>query len=55
MLPTFRYHPDPLGTHAFLQGEPRECQGKDKKLWMRKVVLVLAGVMILGAILLPLL
>ncbi|MBQ6168522.1 hypothetical protein [Ruminococcus flavefaciens] len=30
-------------------------QGKDKKLWMRIVVLILAGVMILGAILLPLL
>ena len=26
MLPTFRYHPDPLGTGAFQKGEPRECQ-----------------------------
>ena len=35
MLPTFRYHPDPLGTHAFLQGEPREgqCCGKMTDTW----------------------
>ncbi|MBQ6252177.1 hypothetical protein [Ruminococcus sp.] len=33
----------------------KSVSGKDKKLWMRIAVLILAGIMILGAILLPLL
>ena len=35
MLPTFQYHPDPLGTGAFQQGEPHTCGccGKQSDIW----------------------
>ena len=35
MLPEFRYHPDPLKTGAFEQGDPQICQscGKETKIW----------------------
>lgn len=35
MLPTFKYHPDPIGTGAFQKGEPQECNccGKQTDIW----------------------
>ncbi|MBR6100926.1 MAG: CbrC family protein [Ruminococcus sp.] len=35
MIPTFKYHPDPIGTGAFIQGEPQECSccGKATGIW----------------------
>ena len=35
MLPTFRYHPDPLGTGAFIKGDPQTCDccGKQSEIW----------------------
>lgn len=35
MLPSFKYHPDPLKTGAFLQGEPHTCDccGKQTDTW----------------------
>lgn len=35
MIPTFKYHPDPLGTGAFIKGEPQicECCGKETEIW----------------------
>ena len=34
-LPTFRYHPDPLGTGAFKEGEPKTCPscGEDHTIY----------------------
>ena len=35
MLPTFKYHPNPIGTGAFKQGEPHTCDccGKQTEIW----------------------
>ncbi|MBQ3937125.1 MAG: CbrC family protein [Ruminococcus sp.] len=35
MIPEFKYHPDPLGTGAFQQGEARRCDccGKQTEIW----------------------
>ena len=35
MLPTFKYHPDPIGTGAFKKGEPQACDccGKETEIW----------------------
>ena len=35
MIPTFKYHPDPISTNAFTQGEPQtcECCGKETEIW----------------------
>ncbi|MBR6046061.1 MAG: CbrC family protein [Ruminococcus sp.] len=35
MIPTFRYHPDPIGTGAFIQGEARKCDccGTSTEVW----------------------
>lgn len=35
MIPSFKYHPDPLGTGAFTKGEARvcDCCGKATEIW----------------------
>jgi len=35
MIPTFKYHPDPLKTGAFSQGEAHTCDccGKQTDVW----------------------
>ena len=35
MIPQFKYHPDPLGTGAFQQGEASKCDccGKQTEIW----------------------
>ena len=35
MIPEFKYHPDPIGTGAFIKGEPKECSccGKPTEIW----------------------
>lgn len=37
MFPTFKYHPDPLATGAFIKGEPCKCECccKDTEIWYR--------------------
>lgn len=37
MIPTFKYHPNPIETEAFIKGEPKECNccGKMSEIWYR--------------------
>lgn len=37
MIPTFKYHPDPIATGAFIQGEPCKCEscGKETDIWYK--------------------
>ena len=35
MIPEFKYHPDPIGTGAFIKGEPCKCGccGRETEIW----------------------
>lgn len=35
MLPKFKYHPNPIETGSFVQGEPHECNccGRNTEIW----------------------
>ena len=37
MIPSFKYHPDPIATGAFIKGDPRACDccGKDTDIWYK--------------------